>query len=106
MHLRTSPRFLFAAGGRSRMRAGTSLHFLSRHIFFVRRDMPHVPERIFQSPGAVAVELVLDRPLFLAASGDSLLEDRVHVFHINHQTHWRAAECSWALVAHLGKLVG
>src|SRR5258708_27358428 len=88
------------------MRAGAPLHFLSRHIFFVSRDMPHVTERIFQSPGAITVELVLDRALFLAAGCDSLFEDRVAVFDIDHDAYRRAAEGLWTLIAHLGKFIG
>ena len=40
------------------MRAGTSLHLLSRHIFFVRRDRPFMPERIAQQARSLSIELV------------------------------------------------
>ncbi len=78
---------LLSAARRRGVRLHASLHFLGRHIFLVRRDMPDMPERIFESAAPVTIELVFDRPLFFATSRNGLLEHRVDICDVDHDAY-------------------
>jgi len=48
----------YSAGGH---RVGTVLHLVGSHVLDVSGDIPSVTKGILESPGAIAIELVLDR---------------------------------------------
>src|SRR5262245_52882037 len=70
---------------------GAPLGFGDRDVFLVRRDMPAVPERIFDGAGAIAVELVLDRAHDLASSRGRARNRRIDVGYVEMDLHGRAA---------------
>src|SRR5262249_49342531 len=67
---------------------------------------PRVTERILHSAHPVAVQLIGYRSLRLCASGDRLLENRVHVLHVQVDRHGRPAYGLGAARAYFRKLVG
>ena len=70
---------------------GALLHLPGRDVLDMRRNVPHVAERIQQRPGAVAVELVLHRPQELRPRGHRALDRGIDVAHIDMKMHARAA---------------
>src|SRR6266480_2970556 len=68
--------------------------------------MPDMSEGICHRAEAIAVELVRHRFLNRRPGSNCLIEDRVDVFHIDHDAHWRSAERRGTFVAHLGILIG
>src|SRR5579864_1081109 len=58
------------------------LHFLRRHIAFVRSDRPAVPERILQLPVTVAPEHVGDRHRHLGPGRDGLFERGIGALYV------------------------
>jgi hypothetical protein len=48
----------YSAGGH---RGNTLLHLIGPHILNVSGDIPSVTEGVLESPGAIAIELILDR---------------------------------------------
>src|SRR5262245_34843407 len=87
-------------------RLGTALQFCGRDVLDVRGERPHVAERVDERPGAVAVELVLQRPRLHRARGQRLREARVDVLDVEQEADRRAAQRPRAVVTHLGMLVG
>src|SRR5712691_7028460 len=67
--------------------------------------MPNMAEWICQRAHAIAVKLVRHGFLNRRAGSNCLIKDRVDVFHIDHDAHWRSAERSWTFVAHLGVFI-
>jgi hypothetical protein len=53
------------SGSASRLECsfGTPLHLIRRDVFHVRRNRPHMTERIFEGAGTIAIELVLNNSL-------------------------------------------
>src|SRR5437588_12479718 len=97
-----------SGGGRSRGfhdRLGASLELLRRHVLDVSGDGPDVTERVLERPGAIAVELVLHRPLRPRAGFEGALEHGVDIREVQHDADARAAERARPAVTHLGMLV-
>ena len=68
------------------------LHFRRRHVFFVRGHPPEMTKRVFKLAGPVAVKLVSDRLAFRCSGGHRLLEESVHVLHVEMDIDGRAAQ--------------
>src|SRR5881397_1137591 len=68
------------------------LHRLRRDVFLVSGHPPEMPEGVFELAGAVAVELIYDRLAFLGSDGQRLLDERIHVLHIEMEAHRRPAK--------------
>ena len=51
------------------------LHLFDRNIFFMRRQMPDVSERIDHCADSIAIEFVLQSFLHTSAGGDRLIVD-------------------------------
>ena len=81
------------------------LHLLRRNVLELGLDHPHMTERIFDLAGAIAIELVLDRPLERRAGRNRARDDRIGVGDAQAHRHRRAAERLRANDAHFGKLV-
>jgi len=68
------------------------LQLIRRDILDVGAQGPFVPEGVDDGAGAVAPELVLDRPKRLCSSLDRLVERTIDVVHVDHERRRRAAE--------------
>ena len=68
------------------------LELVFRYVLDMRRDVPAVPERIEQGAAAIAVKLVLDRPLLLRAGANGLSECIVDVVDVDVQADAGAAQ--------------
>jgi len=71
----------------------------------MRGDVPSVPERVENDPGAITVELVGNRPddfgTQLHCSGD----DRIGVLNIDMEADWRTAKDFRAAITHLRNFI-
>src|SRR5262249_2572333 len=82
------------------------LYFFRRYIFLAGCDEPDVAERIFQSAVAVAVETVLYRLQYFRSGVISLTDNRIRVFDVKMNFHWRSAERLRAAMAGFWILIG
>src|SRR2546421_13085348 len=80
--------------GRSAGRMGLHafLHLFHRNIFFVRGQMPDMSEWIDHRSHSIAIEFVLQSFLDSRAGIHGLIEERVDVCYVNHETYGRAAD--------------
>src|SRR5215468_4665445 len=82
------------------------LYFFRRHIFLTGCDEPDVAERIFQSAVAVAVELALNRLQYFRSGVVSLTDNRIRIFDVKMNFHWRPAERLRAAMVGFWVLIG
>src|ERR1039457_6495213 len=87
-----APRIITSSLASRSVSRRTPLHLFVGHVLLVRGEVPHVSERVFERAGAVAVELIRDRPQPLGARGLSLRGQRIHVLNINMDGDGRAAQ--------------
>src|SRR5215510_6988205 len=82
------------------------LYFFRRHIFLAGCDEPDVAERVFQFTVAVAVETVLYRLQYFRSGVVSLTDNRIRIFDVKMNFHWRSAERLRAAMAGFWILIG
>ena len=111
MHREAGLDHVGALGGRGRRLPrffdpglGAPLHFIDRDVLLVRADDPHVSERIGETSGAVAVELIGDGNQHLGPGADGALGEGVDVFDVQLDGYCGAAERLRAEVAPCGRL--
>ena len=90
---------LFFLGSLFHHLAEAAVHFLDRHFFLYRAYPPGVSERIEESSHAVSVELVAHRTRQFGARRDCVLDESVHVSHIDLHADRRVPQRLGAVAA-------
>src|SRR5271157_3213529 len=103
---RPIPGWWSSIAGRSHGGFEARLHFLGRDVFHMSRDRPGVAEGIGQCAGAVAVELIFQRPEHRGPRGDGTVEPGIDILDIDQKTHGSSLERLRSFYIHLGEFIG